>query len=260
VGIPPTLTNQPVSQRVASGCNVAFNVSAGGTLPLQYQWGKGDATLGGQNSDTLMLTNVQTADFTNYYVIVTNLYGFTVSSNAVLAQNHPPVAVQDILKRQANGDTKVPVATLLANDTDADGDVLTLLSVSTTSAAGGLVIWSGDWVYYRPPGGYTNSDAFTYTISDGYCGGTATGNVLVQVMTTNGPSHNFTINLQPDGSVRLLFTGVPGWTYRIQYADTLPPINWLDLSTNTADELGTYQFIDMLPTNAPARFYRSVYP
>jgi hypothetical protein len=39
----------------------------------------------------------------------------------------------------------------------------------------------------------------------------------------------------------------------------MPPVNWTDLSTNTADALGIYQFTDAVPTNAPSRFYRSVY-
>ena len=260
IGIPPAITNQPASQRVSIGCDVVFNANAGGTSPLSYQWWKAGSTLSGQTNTSLTLTNVQTGDFTNYYVVVTNLFGYVASSNAVLVQDHPPVAVQDVIQRLANSEVKVKVSTLLANDSDPDGDPLTFLGVSANSVAGGTVSWSGNWVYYLPPAGYTNSDAFTYTISDGYCGSIATGNVLVQVMTPTGPSHNFTIDIQPDGSVKLAFAGIPGWTYRIQYADTLPPVNWTDLSTNTADALGVYQYIDLPPTDAPSRFYRSVSP
>jgi hypothetical protein len=260
VGTAPAITSQPAGQRVSTGCAAAFSLGAAGTAPLSYQWSKGGSSLLGQTNAILTLTNVQAADFTNYYVVVTNLYGFIASSNAALVQNHLPVAVQNIIERLANGYVKVPVATLLANDTDADGDALAFTGVSSTSAAGGTVISSDGWVYYLPAFGYTNSDAFTYTISDGYCGGIATGYVLVQVTTPNGPSHNFTIHARADGALRLDFTGVPGWTYRLQYANTLPPVNWTDLSTNIADALGNYEFIDAPPTNAPARFYRSVSP
>jgi hypothetical protein len=260
LNLPPTITNQPAGQRVAIGCEVVFSVGASGTAPLAYQWWKPSSILNGQTSPILILTNVQTADFTNYFVVITNNFGSATSTNVALIQDQLPVANQDILQRPAGGDTKVQVSTLLANDTDHDGDTLTLTGVSSNSAAGGTVTWSGNWVYYQPLAGYTNSDVFTYTISDGYCGGIATGNVLVQVITASGPSHNFTINLQPDGSVRLDFAGIPGWTYRIQYADTLPPVNWMDLSTNTADSLGDYEYIDMPPANSPTRFYRSVSP
>jgi hypothetical protein len=79
-------------------------------------------------------------------------------------------------------------------------------------------------------------------------------------MTASGLSHNFTIAIQSDNSVRLVFAGIPGWTYRIQYADTMPAVNWTDLSTNTADALGVYQYIDVPPASSPSRFYRSVSP
>ena len=41
-----------------------------------------------------------------------------------------------------------------------------LASVSPTSAQGGTVATSGPWVFYTPPGGFTNSDSFTYVIAD----------------------------------------------------------------------------------------------
>ena len=97
-------------------------------------------------------------------------------------------------------------------------------------------------------------------MSDGFCGGTVVGNVLVQIMTPTGPSHNFTIYPQPNGSIRLVFAGIPGLTYRIQYSDSLPGTNWTDLVTRTADSLGVYEFTDTPPPIPPTRFYRSVWP
>ncbi len=61
----------------------------------------------------------------------------------------------------------------------------------------------------------------------------------------------------PDGSVTLNFLGVPYSTNVIQFADTLtPPVIWLNLSTNVADDSGAWQYTD---DSAPAavRFYRS---
>jgi hypothetical protein len=260
IGYPPVITNQPAGQRVSAGCGVTFGVGVTGTAPLSYQWWKAAAAIGGQTNSSLTLQNVQTDDFTNYSVTVSNSFGSTTSSNAALTQDHAPVAVQDIIQRHGNGNVKVLAAALLANDTDPDGDALTFAGVSSNSAAGGTVIWSGDWVYYLPPDGYTNSDAFNYYVSDGYCGGVTNGYVLVQITTPTGSSHNFTIAHQPDGSVLLTFAGIPGWTYRVQYADTLPIVNWTDLSTNTADSSGVYQYIDYQATNSASRFYRSVSP
>ena len=97
---------------------------------------------------------------------------------AIAPVNDPPVAVAD------SGSTSQGVAVLLdvlANDTDVDGDTLSIAGVGNASN-GTVAIQSGK-VLYTPNSGYTGSDAFTYTASDGH-GGTAIGNVSVNVTTT----------------------------------------------------------------------------
>jgi alpha-tubulin suppressor-like RCC1 family protein len=65
---------------------------------------------------------------------------------------------------------------VLANDTDTDGDILTVTGV--TQGLHGTVSTTGTSVTYVPGATFTSGDTFTYTISDGF-GGTATGNVTV---------------------------------------------------------------------------------
>jgi Ca2+-binding RTX toxin-like protein len=73
----------------------------------------------------------------------------------------------------------IAAATLLANDTDANGDVLTILSVS--NGVGGTVSLDDDGnVVFTPTDGFEGDASFSYTISDGK-GGTATANVVVTV-------------------------------------------------------------------------------
>jgi hypothetical protein len=259
VALPPVITNQPAGQKVAIGCAAVFSVVAGGTPPLNYQWWEAGSALNGQTNTSLVLSDVQIPQFTNYFVTVSDAAGSVTSSIAMLVQDHPPVAGQAILQT-VNGVAKVRISDLLTNCTDADGDALTFVGASPNSTDGGTVFWQGNWVYYQAPAGLTNSDAFTYTISDGYCGGLATGNVLVQVMPPNGLSYDNIIIVRPDSSVLLVFAGIPGSTCRIQACDTLSPPDWTDLSTNTADSLGAYQYIDHPPTNSASRYYRSVSP
>ncbi len=76
----------------------------------------------------------------------------------------------------------------------------------------------------------------------------------------NNQPRSYSIQKLADSSVKLGFAGVPGWTYRIQYTDSLTQPNWQDLGTGRANSSGTYQFVDQAPTNATARFYRSVSP
>ncbi len=73
---------------------------------------------------------------------------------------------------------------VLANDSDADGDVLSIVEVSEPS--NGQVSISGDQVLYTPEAGYTGSDSFSYTVEDGF-GGEASANVSVTVQETNQP-------------------------------------------------------------------------
>ena len=82
---------------------------------------------------------------------------------------------------------------LLANDTDANGDVLTITAVSAMSAKGAAVSLVNGNVVYNPSGvasfqtmaaGAQTTDTFTYTISDGK-GGTSTATVAMTVTGAN---------------------------------------------------------------------------
>ena len=93
----PWIIGQPKNQVVTAGAPASFSVSAVGTLPLGYQWLKegvalaDGANLSGTHSTTLTLAQVQAGDVGNYSVVVSNLNGQVVSSNATLVANFPPV-------------------------------------------------------------------------------------------------------------------------------------------------------------------------
>jgi hypothetical protein len=109
----------------------------------------------------------------------------TVTVN-VIRPNTPPVAVNDAVATDANTALSIPALTLLANDTDSDGDTLIIQSVATMSVRGGAVQFDGTNILYTPPAGFFGTDGFTYTISDGH-GGTATATVTVTVRPPNRP-------------------------------------------------------------------------
>ena len=73
---------------------------------------------------------------------------------------------------------------VLANDSDPDGDALTIIAVG--SPANGQARISGNQVLYTPAAGFMGSDSFTYTIDDGF-GGQASATVTVQVLDPNRP-------------------------------------------------------------------------
>lgn len=99
----------------------------------------------------------------------------TVTVNPV---NDDPVAVDD--EDFVDDATPSIVIDVLANDTDVDGDTLTVASADLTGTAGGTITVAADGssVTYAPPSGFTGSDTFDYVVSDGK-GGTDTGTVIV---------------------------------------------------------------------------------
>lgn len=99
----------------------------------------------------------------------------TVNIN-VAAVNDPPVAAADSVTVVKNS-TSVSL-TVLANDRDAEGDALTVISVTQSGNGSVSVAPDGKSVYYTPRRNYRGNDFFTYVVSDGR-GGTATGAVTV---------------------------------------------------------------------------------
>ena len=96
--------------------------------------------------------------------------------------NTPPVAVNDTLSVAQNAAaTTVPV---LANDSDANNDPLTVTSI--TAASNGTATLTAGVVKYAPKAGFFGTDSFTYTISDAHTG-TATATVNVTVTKPNTP-------------------------------------------------------------------------
>ena len=100
--------------------------------------------------------------------------------------NRAPVAVDDAAETPAGTTLAIPVATLLANDSDPDGDSLSVSAVATTGATHGSVELAGGTVRYAPAAGYSGAAAFGYTISDGR-GGSANGRVDVTVQPPPPP-------------------------------------------------------------------------
>ena len=85
----PAIIAQPADQPVNVGGTVTFSAAAVGTFPLSYQWLFNGTNIPGATGTGLVLTNAQMTDMGFYSVMVTNLYGLTVSSNAVLSVNLP---------------------------------------------------------------------------------------------------------------------------------------------------------------------------
>jgi hypothetical protein len=94
--------------------------------------------------------------------------------------NDPPVALDDI---DFTAEDTPENITVLDNDTDVDGDPLTVVAVS--NAANGSTSTDGTVVTYNPNLNYVGIDTFTYTISDGSLQDTAM--ITITVNGVNDP-------------------------------------------------------------------------
>jgi hypothetical protein len=103
-----------------------------------------------------------------------------VTAAAGTPGNNPPVAIDD--SAMTDEDTAVTID-VLANDSDPDGDTLTV-TAATAPAHGVAAVNADDTVTYTPAANYSGTDSFTYTISDGR-GGTATAAVYITIDPMN---------------------------------------------------------------------------
>ena len=87
---PPSITAQPLGQRIMLGSSASFNVSVGGTAPLRYRWRFNSASIPNATNATYAIQAASATNTGSYTVVVTNLAGSVTSSNAFLTVIVPP--------------------------------------------------------------------------------------------------------------------------------------------------------------------------
>lgn len=126
----------------------------------------------------------------------------SVTVNAV---NDDPVAVDDVAS--TDEDTAV-IVDLIGNDTDVDGDPLTIGTVSVPADQGEVVDNGDGTVTFTPAPDFNGEATITYTVIDGN-GGEDEGQAIVTVGAVNdGPvANDDTAEVDEDGSVDIPVLG-----------------------------------------------------
>ena len=210
-GPPPVITAQPLDQSVALGGTATFTVIANSGTALSYQWYKDglldlDTLLPGQTSTNLIIKGVGLLDPGTYYVEIKNAGGTVTSRHAslnIVLLNSAPVAKEDVYTTLEDTVLNVPAPGILANDTDADGNPLTVVLVNSVTH-GSLSLNANGSFSYVPNTNYNGSDSFTYAVNDG----TVTGNnatVTINITPVNDPpiAVNDYDSVVEDGSVNV---------------------------------------------------------
>lgn len=146
------------------------------------------------DGDTLTVVAIQGATLTgttitfkpepNFHGDVTLTYEITDGEATASAKvtvtvtpvNDPPVAADDAFTMNEDAIFTIDAAALLANDSDVDGDPLTVVSV-------GIGELHGSTFTYTPPANFHGTVPFTYDVTDGAI--TATANVTLTVLPVN---------------------------------------------------------------------------
>jgi autotransporter-associated beta strand protein len=182
------------------------------------------------------------------------------TGSVVQVVNTPPIPGYHVAYVMGNKELVLPVAAVVANDYDPDGDSLNITKVSTLSTSNGTAaLLSTTQIAYLPKPDYVGSDLITYTLADPYTN--VTGSIHITVLSVGDLTNSIvSISNQHGGAMTLTVTGIPGWTYFVKAATNIgPPIVWQTLSTNIAGTNGLFLFTDLGATNAQA-FYRSATP
>ncbi len=185
----------------------------------------------------------------------TNFWVDVMFNPSTGTSNQPPVAVNDpgpTVTR--NTPVTMTAASLLANDSDPNGDPLTITAVSGASRGTVALNTTNNTITFTPETGYTGAAGFSYTVSDGR-GGTASANVSLTVSApgTNPVSlfsaaNTPTLPALNDGQqleVGVKFSSsIAGQITALKFyrsaSDTGPDV--LSLWTSTGTRLGTVTF------------------
>lgn len=187
-----------------------------------------------------------------------NRDSLAVTGTVRLLRNQPPVAVPDSDRYRAGEAFKIALLRLLANDSDADGDLLRLGTVAPLSDEGGAVRIAGAFLFYTPRTGFAGTDRVRYTVVDPHGGSSDAVLELSPAGSDNGQTLALVgLNAVAGGGLRARFAGIPGFPYRILAASGLtPPVDWLQVGCATAAADGRFEWVDVPPPGTVSRYYR----
>lgn len=155
----------------------------------------------------------------------------------------PPIAVDD--SSTGNEDTQQVIA-VLANDTDGDGDTLSLSSI--TQPANGTTVANPDGtVTYAPAAGFNGIDSFAYTVCDP-SGACDTALVTIMVNGTGGLTGRVWLDMNFNGIINAGETNISGVRVYLDYAGADGVFGTADDQLALAQTVtaGPYQFTGLL--------------
>ncbi len=185
---PPTANDHTVTtdEDTAVTIDLDGNDSDGDPLTFALESDPSNGSLGTLDTSTGEVTYTPDADFNGQ-----DTFTFTVTDGEassapatvtieVRPVNDPPIAQDDSV--DTDEDTAVTVD-VLANDSDVDGDDLSV-SITSEPSNGSASVETSNKITYTPDDDYNGSDSLEYTVDDGN-GGTDTATLTIQIAAVN---------------------------------------------------------------------------
>lgn len=173
-----------------------------------------------------------------------------ITLNIMAPVNTAPDAKDDTVVATKSGQIVINPADLLANDTDADGDKLT--GISLQDPVNGKVEYINGQVVFTPTAGHSGPASFTYTVTDGK-GGVDTATVNLTVVAESAAEKNILHfnNIVPSTEAKPpigWFSDNPGGVIEVLPSDVYgipgPVSNVLELERFPGDASNFYTFVN----------------
>ncbi len=243
-GIPPSITNQPVSQSVVVSNNVTFTAGATGTTPLNYQWQFNGNSIAGATTNFYSITNAQSADAGNYTLVVTNNYGALTSAVVVLMVNFRP----SITNQPASQSVVAGNSAMFTVGAMGTPPLNYQWRFNGTNLAGATTN------SYTVLNAQTNhAGNYTVVVMNNY--GAVTSTVATLTVTVLVPPRITDIKILGT-NLLLSFTTINGGTYFVEGRSNLVTGVWSDLISNIAGNGSVNTATNFGGTTLPERYYR----
>ncbi|MEO3432070.1 Ig-like domain-containing protein [Inquilinus sp. CAU 1745] len=135
------------------------------------------------------------------YVVMDDRYGRTTATVLLFPGNEAPVGQSDLIVRPRADRYEIAAVELTANDTDADGDPISIRSVSSGSGGVASLSADGETVVFEPAAA-SASGLFTYVVADSM-GGESFSTVTVQQAVGVPEAVNDLVDVTGEGPWRI---------------------------------------------------------
>ena len=139
------------------------------------------STTGGTLNGTTTVVDLQSAINGNDGTDVLTGVRLLQFLDQLYAINTPPLAVADSATTTEDTAISISLVSLIANDSDAEGDPLSIMGFSAVT--NGTVSSSGDNFYYTPAANFNGTAVVKYTLSDGFS--TTPGTLSIAISSVN---------------------------------------------------------------------------